>query len=1484
MNENIKNLFQYLREIYQLRTKVVNDFTKYEKYINIQDFQKQYSGIAGIHNFTDKEEYFVLKYVTNEMDFPEIPEEIKEYIDISENGPALNQDADVNDEIKDAFKRYKNEYDNVQKTNENIRKYNALYEYFYDVLKRKEELEEKIEVLLCKGFFMYKHKEHDVSTIVKRHVIEIPLIIEINHTSNTILLKIDRDSKLNIEYNFVSSIPGFKIKDQVELLKFKADIEEKYSNNETIEYEKVCQEYLNLISFKNEYVSEESYTSIDEEKCYIVNRDDIIVRKKQPTIWFEDLNSIVQLIENGEFAPENVIPELILEDDNKRIKELLSSTEDEERVLFPLLSNEEQYKVVEQAKNSNLVLVQGPPGTGKSHTIANLISNYIAQGKRILVTSEKYKALEVIREKLPSEIRDLSMTVFNQTGNSDDIALSIQKVLDRYKDKEFLYEYKDRIDKLETKLSDCYDRKAENQKEILNIFVNNTSDYSEQVRKITSVELDSYMLSDIARFLFENKDRDYISDINNIKDSEFNKDFLVELDSFANVLKPYKDVIVDKEYDFPENLDLDKIEENINDVIKTDEKIAVFDSVNANLKLLKEYDIDMILQTIEKIIKLEEVLSRKFIVDNCKYEPRIKSVNKLSAELETNKEFFKKAEGDLLDYEIEYDKDQTDLLLSSLDAVNSKLIDDRRISLIEKIQVHKELDNISNIKINGRKLTDKVITVENLLIVTDRLRYYKNIENVKKTVSKLFGDTKMIEKINEEEFSKSVDELREMLNCFVEYPIYVENLELAIKDIFSKDENIINLVNEKDYINLRNFIKDAIKYKNYQNNLDDYNNEVTKLKQITVRSHVVFEKIIQAINNKDIETFKKEKPIINTLYKLESKYNELKKKYNYETENYTSFIKDFVGYSDDERSNVLNNFNKILEYYKLKMLFYFEELKNKRFGELFEKRETLSKEEKRIIIDLISEKSWYNQINDMDDLTCKSLSQWLTLKTRLGKGKGKRANKIRREMQEQMQKAKAAIPIWIMPVDKVIEQYPYSNTPQFDVLIMDESSQSSIISLSVLLRGRKNIIVGDDKQISPISIGITIEDLNSLYTKYLKNTSLSSTFDMETSIYDMAQNMCGSRKVVLKEHFRCLPEIIEFSNLNFYGNQINCLKVRGNENTIKEPIKTIYLPNAKVKKIGATIVNQSEIDEVVTVLKMIEKNEDYNKKNIGIIVLQNSTPHLNLIVSSVWKNFSPEFIKSRDIKIGTTYDFQGDERDVIILSMVTSKVLENGEENRIMALTKDEYKRSFNVAASRAKEQVILIHSVSPEELSSECLRYKLIMYYNNYNSEKEKSKERLFESLFEKDFYKMMQSKGIILEPQFKVGKYRIDFIVENDDDKKIAIECDGDKYHTLDDYENDIIRQEILERCGWRFIRIRASQYYYDQENAVNEVCKKIQEYLEDDNKIPPLINKELLNTKSVKEIKEEIKDTEISEKMDDIAKVINMTNLYKNDSNQE
>ena len=181
--------------------------------------------------------------------------------------------------------------------------------------------------------------------------------------------------------------------------------------------------------------------------------------------------------------------------------------------------------------------------------------------------------------------------------------------------------------------------------------------------------------------------------------------------------------------------------------------------------------------------------------------------------------------------------------------------------------------------------------------------------------------------------------------------------------------------------------------------------------------------------------------------------------------------------------------------------------------------------------------------------------------------------------------------------------------------------------------------------------------------------------------------------------------------------------------------------------------------------------------------------------------------------------------------MVISKTQENGEKRIIKSLTTKEYERSFNVAASRAKEQVILVYSINPNELGKECLRFKLITYYNTFNQSENNQKEIKLNTEFEKDIYKELLNRKLDIIPHFKVGKYEIDFVINDKSGKKIAIECDGDVYRSKEEYEEEIIEQDVLTRCGWKYIRIRASQYYGNREKTILEVVDRINNILNED-----------------------------------------------------
>ena len=1424
MEENIKNLFLYLREIYKLRMKVVGDYKDYEKSINLVEFYQKYTNLLN-RNGVENNEVLRISYINDKVKYPQIPTNLSEIIRVIGNNVEIKEEKIITEELRSQVENYKSLFKKVLQRNKLIDEVNGIYEYFYDLNKRKEDLEEKIEIILGKGLFVYKYcEDEEEKRVIRRHVVEIPLKISIAQNKNVITLSVDKNLKEKIEYNFLSLIPKFKIKNEAELLNIKSNYEEGFENCDDKDYIELYKKYLSVISFNGECLQQASLVELEKNKAYIIESDDIIVRKRPPTVWYDDINRIVNIIENGKFSTENIFPKVISEREGETINEFLNTKEKEnEDILFPLVANDEQYRVVELTNKKNMVLVQGPPGTGKTQTIANLISNYVAQGKRILVTSEKYKALDVIREKLPPEIRDLTMTVSNDKNDKIELANSVRKVLEKYQDYENLDLYIEKIKALTQRLKEVREQKVRNHKAILKVLVDSTVDNRTEIEKIVSVHLENYKIMDVAKYLNEFREYDYIEDMNEPNLSDLSKNFLLELNMIADDIKPYINYIFAINENLPENIKFDDIENAMQKLIQfeiSDEKIKKSDIEN---KVLKDYNLDEVSSLLVGTIKIQEIFGREYVEQNCEYEPRIKKIKEIIGYCMGLKAFFENMEGLLIGHEVVFDKEKSEELLDSLGKIHIVLDSKSKLNLLSKIKLNKELKIVSTIYLDNESLKEERLNIENINLVEKAIKYNLKVENVKNNIFKAFGNDKLLADINEKEFSKSVENIVNNLKSFVEYSRIINTAKSILKTACLMPD--VNISTEE----LQKNIKELIKYKEYLEILDKYNNLVQELQSTTLKFHSIFNMLIDSTKDKNIELYIKEREQIEALYDAKHKFEIVCKKHE-ESKRFKKFIKAYLENEEKDRNEILENYNNIITYYKLKMFLFNLEKDNENMPKLLKQKEELQKEEKHIIIELISTRSWYNQIKNMTTTMCNALAQWQALNIKYGAGNRKNSNVIRREMQEKMEIAKDAIPIWIMSADKVVEQYPYSNHPQFDILIMDESSQSSVISFSVLLRGKKNIIVGDDKQISPISVGINVDTINALQIKYLRDTNLGAVFDMETSIYDLAQLFCGSAKIVLKEHFRCLPEIIGFSNINFYAGEINCLKVKGKENNLGEPIKAIYVPDGTVKKTNNTIINEREVEETIKELKRIEADERYNEKTLGIIVLQNSNLQINKINTEILKNFSPMFVKERKIKVGTTYDFQGDERDVIILLMLASKTTVDGEENEIATLTKKEYCRSFNVATSRAKEQMILIYSVRPEELSKECLRYKLITYCTTYNRIREKEKEFLFESVFEKDFYKEMKKSGYELIPQFRVGKYRIDFVVENEEKKKVAIECDGDIYHTLEDYEKDMARQGVLERCGWKFVRIRASQFYYDRENSMRELIDKVKEYIED------------------------------------------------------
>ena len=466
--------------------------------------------------------------------------------------------------------------------------------------------------------------------------------------------------------------------------------------------------------------------------------------------------------------------------------------------------------------------------------------------------------------------------------------------------------------------------------------------------------------------------------------------------------------------------------------------------------------------------------------------------------------------------------------------------------------------------------------------------------------------------------------------------------------------------------------------------------------------------------------------------------------------------------------------------------------------------------------DLASESAWLALAERLTDAERRALTAWAQALRKVGKGTGKYAHHWRAIAQQQMEQAQTAVPVWIMPTYRVVESFDPA-TAMFDVVIVDESSQCDLFGLAALGIARKAVVVGDDKQISPQAIGTDESAVHELIRQHIHDLPQAELLDIKTSLYDLSK-MRFPGVIMLREHFRCLPEIIEFSNQLSYGGKILPLREQPAD-PAWQSVVDIHIPDG-YRELG-TDTNPPEADYIVGKIAELCADQRYDGKTYGVISLLGDG-QAQLIQGKLIDRLGEQEVERRRIRCGNAYHFQGDERHVMFLSLVVAA----GEGRRIGAMTKDADRQRINVAASRAKDQMWCIRSISPDELHPDDVRGRFIRYCQNPARIDDATghAEDLFDSDFERDVYRHLIARGYRVKVQHRVGRFRIDLVVESRRGR-LAVELDGDAYHGPDRWEVDRNRQSILERLGWTFHRIRGSAYYRDPDAALASLWDRLE-----------------------------------------------------------
>jgi very-short-patch-repair endonuclease len=484
------------------------------------------------------------------------------------------------------------------------------------------------------------------------------------------------------------------------------------------------------------------------------------------------------------------------------------------------------------------------------------------------------------------------------------------------------------------------------------------------------------------------------------------------------------------------------------------------------------------------------------------------------------------------------------------------------------------------------------------------------------------------------------------------------------------------------------------------------------------------------------------------------------------------------------------------------------------------KSEEMREQLRRATVELIDKRSWSSQARRTSSRQRQALVGWLDTIRRIGKGHGIRVSLLRTEAAKKMSECRGAVPVWVMPLSRVVENFD-PRTTRFDVVIIDEASQSDVMALVALYLGKTVLVVGDHEQVSPSAVGQDLGVIQNLIFQYLRGIPNSDLYDGQISIYDLARQSFGGT-TCLVEHFRCVPEIIQFSNVISYDGRIKPLRdasrVHLRPHTIAHRVsgssrdgKFNRLEALTVASLVAAAIEQPEY----------KKNDAGQPVSFGVVSLVGDEQAVE-IDNLVRAHVSPDRYELHRVLCGNAAQFQGDERDVVFISLV-----DTAERGSLSLRDQELFKQRFNVAASRSRDQMWIVHSLIPHnDLKADDLRRQLIEHAEDPARFMRalEEKEKRTQSNFEREVMKRLVAAGYRVTPHWRIGTFRIDLVVEGNG-KRLAIECDGDRYQPLEKLPEDMDRQAVLERMGWIFTRIRSSEFLRNPARAMKPVFEKLQ-----------------------------------------------------------
>ena len=407
---------------------------------------------------------------------------------------------------------------------------------------------------------------------------------------------------------------------------------------------------------------------------------------------------------------------------------------------------------------------------------------------------------------------------------------------------------------------------------------------------------------------------------------------------------------------------------------------------------------------------------------------------------------------------------------------------------------------------------------------------------------------------------------------------------------------------------------------------------------------------------------------------------------------------------------------------------------------------------------------------------------------------------------------------------------------KFDYLIIDEASQVDLITGALALYNSKNaVIVGDRKQLPNVIPSDSLSKIEELSKKY----NIASNYDYvkQSFLTSIIESLNYVNKVLLKEHYRCHPKIINFCNKKFYNNELIILT----EDKGEEDVMKVYITVKGSHARGH--YNQRQID-IIDKEIMPELKQKLSVDEIGIVSPYNEQ-----------KIRLQDAINNENIQIDTVHKYQGREKDAIIITTVNNKISEFIDDPKMLNVAITRSKRFLRLVVSRdicekdgnINDLVKYIKYNNFEVIESNVKSIFDLLYKENRLARLQYLKNKKRISLFDSEniayneienilknnynnlgiithipLFRILENKNLLNKDELKYASHEwthIDFVIYNKMDKKpsLAIEVDGYTFHkkSTAQSQRDELKNEILKKYNIPLIRL--STIGSDEKNII-------------------------------------------------------------------